>query len=102
MLAVADPFPEVAGSGRESVWAYPRPAIAEPILRRPLIRQRGVVEADTRAAVRTLETRHPPSYHITPADIVMTALRRPTFCEWNGDAVYYDLEIDGEQFVDVA
>lgn len=61
--------------------------------------------ADTRAAVRTLETSHPPSYYLPPADIFQLVLRRSTrrsFCEWKGEAIYYDVEIHGEALRDVA
>ena len=97
--------PDVAAPGQESVWDYPRPAIAEPARRHVRIEHRGVVLADTRDAVRTLETSHPPSYYLPPADILMSALRRSdrtSFCEWKGHAIYYDVEIAGEVFRDVA
>lgn len=97
--------PDVAGSGRTSVWDYPRPAIAQPTDRHIRIEHRGLVIADTRAAVRTLETSHPPSYYLPPSDILMTVLRRSergSFCEWKGQAIYYDVEIAGETLRDVA
>jgi uncharacterized protein (DUF427 family) len=55
------PKPDPVGPGQESVWTYPRPAIAEPSARHVRIAHRGIVIADTRSAVRTLETSHPPS-----------------------------------------
>ena len=97
--------PDAVAPGQESVWDYPRPAIAEPTSRRIRIAHRGVVIADTASAVRTLETSHPPSYYIPQADILMSALRRSacrSFCEWKGDAIYYDLAIDGALLRDVA
>ena len=99
------PVPEPAGPGQESVWAYPRPAIAEPSGRHIRIAHRGIVIADSRAAIRTLETSHPPSYYLPPADILMSALRRSrrgSICEWKGQAIYYDVEVAGEIFRDVA
>jgi uncharacterized protein (DUF427 family) len=86
--------PDPVGPGQESVWAYPRPAIAEPCARRIEIRHGGQVIADSRASIRTLETSHPPSYYIPRADILMAALRPSgdsSFCEWKGHAVYFDL-----------
>ncbi len=90
------PRPDPARHGQESVWAYPRPAIAEPTTARIVIEHRGIVVADTRAAVRTLETSHPPSYYIPRDDIVPGLLRRAdgsSRCEWKGAAVYWDVVI---------
>jgi uncharacterized protein (DUF427 family) len=58
---------------------------------------RGLILADTRASIRTLETSHPPSYYIPPADIAPGLLRRAggsSFCEWKGRATYWDVVID--------
>lgn len=90
------PRPDRASPGQESVWAYPRPAIAEPSGAHVLIEHAGVVVADTRASIRTLETSHPPSYYVPPADIAPEVLRRAngaSFCEWKGAAVYWDVVI---------
>ena len=97
--------PDPAGSGQESVWRYPRPAIVERTGRHVRIEHRGVIIADSRAVVRTLETSHPPSYYLPPGDVLMAALRpsaRRSFCEWKGEAVYYDLHTGGETLRDVA
>jgi uncharacterized protein (DUF427 family) len=99
------PVPDPPAPGQESVWSYPRPAIAEPCPRHIRIEHRGRVIVDTRAGIRTLETSHPPSYYLPPSDILMAALRpstRGSFCEWKGQAVYHDLVIDGEAIRDVA
>ena len=90
------PDPEPTGPGQESVWDYPRPARAELSPAHVVIVHGGVVVADTRAAVRTLETSHPPSYYFPPSDIAPGYLRRAagsSFCEWKGDAVYWDVVI---------
>ncbi len=87
---------ELTGPGQESVWAYPRPAIAEPCLSHIVIQHAGVMVADTRASTRTLETSHPPTYYIPTADIAPGVLRRAdgvSFCEWKGVAVYWDVVI---------
>ena len=98
------PVPEPAGPGQESVWRYPRPAIAEPSACHLRIEHRGVEVAYTRAAVRTLKTSHPPSWYLPSAD-VSTALLSPSdrrsFCEWKGHAVYWHLNIGGETLRDV-
>lgn len=88
------PFPAL--SGQESVWAYPRPAIAEPTASHILIRHAGATVVETRAAVRTLETSHPPSYYVPPTDIPPGRVRRAgggSFCEWKGQAIYWDVVI---------
>lgn len=77
--------------GQESVWSYPRPAIAEPSTSHILIQHHGQTIAETRSAVRTLETSHPPSFYIPPADIAAGVLRRAqgtSYCEWKGAAAY--------------
>ena len=91
------PQPDRAGPGQESVWDYPRPAIAERTEARIVIEHRGRIVADTRTAVRTLETSHPPSYYIPRADIATGMLRRAggsSFCEWKGTAAYWDVVVE--------
>ena len=92
------PRPDPLARGQESVWAFPRPAIAEKTLAHVVIEHAGIIVADTRRSVRTLETSHPPSYYIPPADIAPGILRRAagsSFCEWKGAAVYWDVVIGG-------
>ncbi len=76
------------------MWAFPRPAIAEPTSAHVRIEHAGRVVADSNGTVRTLETSHPPSYYIPPADIAPGVLQRASggsFCEWKGHAVYWDV-----------
>lgn len=90
------PKPDPVGKGQESVWNYPRPAIAEPSPSRIVIEHKGLIVADTRRSIRTLETSHPPSYYIPPEDITPGMLRRAegsSFCEWKGAAAYWDVII---------
>ncbi len=93
------PVPDFAKPGQESVWSYPRPAVAVACAARVRIEHGGVVVADTVASIRTLETSHPPSYYIPPGDILPGVLRRvagrTSFCEWKGVATYWDVVIDG-------
>lgn len=96
---------EPVGPRQESVWDYPRPAIVQPSDRRIRIEHRGAVIADTRASVRTIETSHPPTYHLPPADLLPHVLRpsaRRSMCEWKGQAVFFDLVIGGETIRDIA
>ncbi len=89
--------PDPAGPGQTSVWDYPRPPRLEPTARRLRIIHKGIVVADTVAGLRTLETSHPPTYYLPPADIDMGLLhasaQRGSFCEWKGRATYWDVHI---------
>ena len=92
--------PELVRPGQESVWDYPRPAVAQPTTRHIVVELGGLVIADTRRAVRTLETSHPPSYYIPPDDIaagVLVAAAGSSFCEWKGHARYFDVVTGGER-----
>ncbi|MBN2973029.1 DUF427 domain-containing protein [Roseomonas aeriglobus] len=98
------PAPDPVGPGQESVWRYPRPAIADPSNRHIRIEHRGVVVADTRAAIRTLETSHPPSWYLPP-DAIAAGLLQPSdrrsFCEWKGEAIYWHVSIGDQLLRDV-
>lgn len=99
MTVFGHPQPDPVGPDQESVWDYPRPAIAQPTTRRIQIIHRTVTLADTRRAVRTLETSHPPTYYIPAQDVAMDHLTlnpKRTMCEWKGQARYWDIRIDGE------
>lgn len=90
------PKPDPVLPGQESVWAFPRPAIAQATTAHVVIEHREIVVADSRATVRTLETSHPPSYYIPRADIRDGVLRRApgsSFCEWKGNAAYWDVVV---------
>ena len=81
----------------ESVWDYPRPPRLEPTSRRIRIVHAGHTLANTMAALRILETSHPPVYYLPPAQVRMDLLRRSTsrgsFCEFKGVATYWNLDI---------
>lgn len=99
------PRPDPVRPGQESVWDYPRPAIAVPSTAHVRIEHRGGVVADTRSAVRVLETSHPPGWYVPPAAVDMGLLRpseRCSFCEWKGYATYWHLEVGGDLLRDVA
>ena len=92
--------PDPVRPGQESVWDFPRPAIARATDARIVVELGGVVVADTRRAIRTLETSHPPSYYIPPDDVVAGALVPvvgSSFCEWKGHARYFDLIAGNER-----
>ena len=90
------PKPDRVGPGQESVWSFPRPAIAQPTSAHVVIEHAGMIVADTRASIRTLETSHPPSYYIPREDIAPGMLRLAdgsSLCEWKGAAVYWDIVV---------
>ena len=93
------PIPEPTSAGQESVWSFPRPAVAERTPAHIVIEHRGRRIADSRRTVRTLETSHPPSYYIPLDDIEPDILRRASgssLCEWKGAAVYFDVVMGDE------
>ena len=77
--------------GQESVWDYPRPPRVEPVSERITIELDGRIIADTTAAVRVLETSHPPVYYL-PREAFADGILRPasgqSFCEFKGRAGY--------------
>jgi uncharacterized protein (DUF427 family) len=81
----------------ESVWDYPRPPRLEPTDRLVRVELGGRVVAETRKALRVLETSHPPNYYI-PLDDIDASLLEPSggatsFCEWKGNATYFDVVV---------
>ena len=55
----------------ENVWDYPRPPALEPCERRVRIELGGVVIADSTAALRVLETSHPPTIYVPPQTCIV-------------------------------
>lgn len=94
-MARALPVKPVApGPDQESVWDYPRPPRLEREVRPVRIEFDGLVVADSARAWRVLETSHPPTYYIPREDIAPEALRPAggsSFCEWKGQAAYWDV-----------
>jgi uncharacterized protein (DUF427 family) len=88
------------GPGQESVWDYPRPPSAEVTGRRIVVEFGGRVLADTVRAVRVCETSHPPVYYVPREDVAMALLEPApgsSWCEWKGDASYWDVVVDGRR-----
>ncbi len=88
-----------------SIWDYPRPPAVETTDRHLQIFHLDEVIADTDRAIAILETGHPPSYYIHPADIRMELMEpadRTTFCEWKGIAHYFHLVCKGQTLPEVA
>jgi uncharacterized protein (DUF427 family) len=89
----------------ESVWDYPRPPRVEASRRLVCVEFAGEVIAETTRAWRVLETSHPPVYYIPPEDVRSEFLRpsrRRTYCEFKGQASYYDLVVGARQVRDAA
>ena len=99
------PAPIAPGPGQESVWAYPRPPRLEASTHHIVIVFNGETIADTRSAYRVLETSHPPTYYLPPADLQMQRLQSvsgSSLCEWKGQASYYDLLVGARRAQRVA
>lgn len=78
----------------ESVWDYPRPPRLEASAEHVVVEAGGRVVADTRNALRVLETSHPPVYYIPPDDIrddVLAPSAGSSWCEFKGRAAYMAL-----------
>jgi len=87
------------GPGQESVWDYPRPPRVEPTRELVRIELGGVVVAETRRALRVLETSHPPTYYLPRTDFAPGSLvdseLGTTWCEFKGTATYLDVVSGG-------
>ncbi len=80
----------------ESVWDYPRPPSIDRDHREIRISHDGHILAASTRTARVLETSHPPVFYIPPEDVDMSLLarnRRTTFCEFKGQATYWDLAV---------
>ena len=90
---------------KESVWDYPRPPKIEPTARQIRVEFAGELVANTRRAMRVLETSHPPVDYIPLADIRADLLlpgTRHTFCEYKGLASYWTLRVGDQVSEDAA
>ncbi|MBI5161855.1 MAG: DUF427 domain-containing protein [Micrococcales bacterium] len=86
------------GPGQESVWDYPRPPRVEPTGEHVVVRLGGAVIAETDAALRVLETSHPPAYYLPRSAFVagaLTAAPGGSWCEFKGAASYLDVHGGG-------
>lgn len=84
------------GPGQESVWDYPRPPRLERTDSRLRVEHAGAVIAESTRGWRVLETSQPPAYYLPPGDVAMDLVRpsaHRTFCEWKGQAAYYDVVV---------
>ena len=84
---------------------YPRPARYEATARLIRVELGGIVIADTSRAIRAIETSHPPSYYLPPADVRMdlfSTSARKSLCEWKGAASYFDIRAGARTVRDAA
>jgi uncharacterized protein (DUF427 family) len=91
------PKPDTPGPGQESVWDYPRPPRLEEFTGSITVELGGRTVASTTRAWRVLETSHPPTYYLPGSAFVDGALRPAdgaSWCEWKGEATYYDVVTD--------
>lgn len=89
----------VPGPGQESVWDYPRPPRLEQVTKRLRVMVGDVAIAETTRGFRVLETSHPPVYYIPFEDVRADLVRQATgssFCEWKGQATYWDVVVGKE------
>jgi uncharacterized protein (DUF427 family) len=79
---------------QESVWDYPRPPRLEKFDGTITVELGGQEIARTARAWRVLETSHPPTYYL-PSECFGDGVLRPasgsSWCEWKGQASYFDL-----------
>ncbi|WP_377640264.1 DUF427 domain-containing protein [Oryzobacter terrae] len=88
------PTPDPPAPGQESVWDYPRPPRVEASDESVEVWVGGVRVASSTRTLRVLETSHPPTYYLPVDDVVPGALRPvdgATWCEFKGEAAYFDL-----------
>jgi uncharacterized protein (DUF427 family) len=89
--------------GQESVWDYPRPPRVDRSSAHVVIEFDGRVIADTRAALRVLETSHPPVFYVPRADIVDGVLEespRSSYCEFKGESRYVHVSSGNRREID--
>jgi uncharacterized protein (DUF427 family) len=81
---------------RESVWDYPLPPKVEDFPQSVKIAFRGEIIANSLNSKRVLEKGHPPVYYLPMRDVNSKWLKpssRKTWCEWKGQAKYYDVVV---------
>jgi len=84
------------------VWEYPRPPAVRPSPRRVRVELGGLTLASSDGALRVLETSHPPTIYIPPADVRIDVLEPSetgsTWCEYKGVARYLDAVIERRRY----
>lgn len=91
--------------GQESVWDYSRPPRIERDTRAVVVKFGEVVIAETRRALRVLETAGAPTFYIPRQDVrteYLVPSERHSWCEWKGRAAYWSLRVGETVLEDVA
>ena len=91
------PFAVFPKKGQESVWDYPRPPTVVRDIRKISVRIDDCVIAETRDALRVLETASAPTFYLPPTSVRMDLLhvvRGSSFCEWKGNATYFGIDAE--------
>jgi uncharacterized protein (DUF427 family) len=87
-------------SGRTKITDPDHPITVQPTRGRVVVRARGTLVADSRAALTLREASYPPVQYLPLSDVEPSALRRTgtaTYCPYKGDACYYSVITgDGE------
>jgi uncharacterized protein (DUF427 family) len=94
------PLARTPDGSEQSVWDFPRPPSVEPVLDEICVRAGDIVIARSRQCLRVLETGGPPTYYIPGPDLERGLLSQAagrSWCEWKGEAHYWNLDLDGEQ-----
>jgi uncharacterized protein (DUF427 family) len=91
------PFADPVAPGQESVWDYPRPPRLQADTRHVVVLDGRHIVADSRAALRLLETASPPTFYLPADDVDLRCLLPDgarSSCEWKGVARYFTLRSD--------
>lgn len=88
------PFAKEPNEDQESVWDYPRPPALSEDDRLIQVYLDNTLIAESRKAIRVLETASPPTFYIPKEDVQMQYLNAASgssHCEWKGKAQYWDV-----------
>lgn len=99
------PWAEEPGPGQESVWDFPRPPRIEPERRLVRVVHRDAVVAESRSALRILETAGAPTLYVPETDVDSERLApggASSACEWKGRARHFDVRVGDEIARDAA
>ena len=90
---------------QESVWDYPRPPRIKLDERDIQVYLNVLQIAHTRKARKIMETASPPTFYLPTGDVDMSVLKpnqQTSFCEWKGQALYYDFSFNDINISSVA
>lgn len=91
---------EPEAAGHISVWDFPRPPRVEGLPGRVRVEFGGRIVAETRSALRVLETASPPTVYVPPRDVqsdLLVATATTALCEWKGLARHFSLRVAAKE-----